>query len=364
MTSTSFRLPTLVRRPLRYTWVLGLGLLVVSVAGTGWMLNTQAADKSPRSGAEGSSAQQILVSAGFVDVEGGMRQLYPMLKLPNRIKEVKARESESVAKDAVLLTMDDTLAREDLKRAEADLKNAEALLEQAKQAPAKYELELKGQEQNIADKKDKLKAARAHVERLERLRERKLGSAEELDIADLTAKSLEKAVAAEEYKLEAMKLIDPKIDITRAQQQVKEKQAVRDQAQYMLDQCELKAPVEGTVTRVNVNPGDLLGPQPHQPAILFCPATPRIIRAEVQQEFANRVTVGAKATIQDESNSSGTWHGTVTQLADVYIQRRPIVQDQPFQLNDVRTREFIVKLDPGQAPLSINQRMRVTLGQQ
>jgi hypothetical protein len=33
-------------------------------------------------------------------------------------------------------------------------------------------------------------------------------------------------------------------------------------------------------------------------------------------------------------------------------------------LNDVRTREFIVELDPGQAPLSINQRMRVTLGHQ
>jgi multidrug resistance efflux pump len=160
-----------------------------------------------------------------------------------------------------------------------------------------------------------------------------------------------------------MKLYDPKADITRAEQQVKEKQAVRDQAQFALDQCELKAPVDGVVMRVNVNAGDLLGQQPHQPAILFCPATPRIIRAEVQQEFANRVSVGARATIQDESNSAGLWYGKVTRLADVYIQRRPIVQqDQPFQLNDVRTREFIVELDPGQPPLSINQRMRVTLG--
>jgi multidrug resistance efflux pump len=364
MNSPSFRLPTMVRRPLRYTWVFGLGLLVVSVAGTGVMLNTQAADKSPKSGADTSAPQLMVVCGGFVDVEGGMRQLYPMLIKPNRIKEVKVRESESVTKGAILLAMDETLTREDLKRAEADLKNAEALLEQARQAPAKHELELKGQEQNIADKKDKLKAARNQVDRLARLREKGLGSAEDLDIADLTAKSFEKAAAAEEFKLEAMKLIDPKNDITRAEQQVKEKQAVRDQAQYMLEQCELKAPVDGAVMRVSVNPGDLLGPQPHQAAFLFCPATPRIIRAEVQQEFANRVTVGASATIQDESNSTGTWHGRVTRLADVYIQRRPIVQDQPFQLNDVRTREFIVELDPGQAPLSINQRMRVTLGQQ
>ena len=62
MTSHSFRLPTMVRRPLRYTWVLGLGLLIVSVAGTGWMLNTQAADKAPKSGAEDSNSQQRLVA--------------------------------------------------------------------------------------------------------------------------------------------------------------------------------------------------------------------------------------------------------------------------------------------------------------
>jgi multidrug resistance efflux pump len=355
----------MVRRSMRYTWVFGLGLLVVSVAGTGWMMNTQAADKSPKSGAESSGSQQILVAAGFVDVEGGMRQLYPMLKLaPNRIKEVKAHESESVAKGAVLLTMDDMLAREDLKRAEADLKAAEAQLEQAKQAPAKQEIELKAQERNISVKKNMLSAARTAHDRAKRMRDKQLLSAEELESADLMVKGLEDAVAAEELKLEAMKLVDPRIDITRAEQQEIEKRAVRDQAQFMLDQCELKAPVDGTITRVNVNPGDLLGPQLHQPAILFCPATPRIIRAEVQQEFANRVAVGASATIQDESNSTGTWHGKVTRLADVYIQRRPIVQDQPFQLNDVRTREFIVELDPGQAPLSINQRMRVTLGHQ
>jgi multidrug resistance efflux pump len=327
-------------------------------------MNTQAADKSPKSGSESNGSQQMLVANGFVDIDGGMRQIYPMLVQPNRVKEVKVRESESAAKGAVLLTMDDTLAVENLKRADADLKAAEAQLEQAKQAPAKHDIEIKAQERTISDKKNKLDAAHKAHDRAKRMRDKQLLSAEELDAADLMVKSLEDAVAAEELKLDAMKLIDPKIDITRAEQQVKEKQAVRDQAQFMLDQCELKAPVDGTVTRVNVNPGDLLGPQPHQPAILFCPATPRIIRAEVQQEFANRVSVGALATIQDESNSTGTWRGKVTRLADVYIQRRPIVQDQPFQLNDVRTREFIVELDPGQAPLSINQRMRVTLGHQ
>jgi multidrug resistance efflux pump len=365
MTSLPFRLPTMVWRPLRYTWVLGLGLLVVSVAGTGWMLNThtQAADKSPKNGTESGISQLMVVCTGFVDVPGGIRQLYPMLAQPNHVREVKAHESESVTKDAVLLIMDDTLAQENLKRATADLKAAETQLEQAKQGPAKHELDIKSQERAISAKKYQLEAARKNADRAKRMREKQLGSAEEADAAELLAKSLEDAVAVEELKLEELNLLDPNKDVLRAQQQVEDKKAVRDSAQYLLGLCELKAPVDGAVMRVNVNPGDLLGPQPHQPAVLFCPATPRIIRAEVQQEFADRVSVGASAAIQDESNSAGTWRGKVTRLADFYIQRRPIVQqDQPFQLNDVRTREFIVELDPGQPPLSINQRMRVTLG--
>jgi multidrug resistance efflux pump len=293
-----------------------------------------------------------------------MRQLYPMLTQPNHVKEVKARESEPVAKDAVLLTMDDMLARTNLKRAEADLSAAEAQLEQAKQAPAKHDLELKAQERLISNKKNQLEAARTTSERAQRMREKKLLSAEEADAAELMVKSLEDAVAAEEFKLEGLKLVDPKIDITRAEKQVTDKQAVRDQAKYVLDACELKAPVDGTVIRISVNAGELLGPQPHQPAILFCPNTPRILRCEVYQEFAGRVSVGQTASIKDDTTSSGRWTGKVVRLSDVYTQRRPVVQDQPFQFNDVRTREFIVELDPGQAPLSINQRMQVELGNQ
>jgi multidrug resistance efflux pump len=366
MTSSAIRPATIARRLFRYTWILGVALLLVSVAGTGWMLNTQAADKAPKNGATVGSSDQITVVAAYGDVVGGMRQLYPILALPNHVKEVKIHENETVAKDAVLLTMDDMLARTTLARAEADLENAQAQLEQAKQAPAGHDFKIKGQEQAIAAKKDELSTAQNRLKRAQRLRAKELGvDQEDLDAADLLVKSLEHAVAVEELKLEGLKLVDPNLDVTRAEKQVKDKQAVRDQAQYMLDQCVLKAPVDGTAVRVTVNAGDLLGPQPHQAAILFCPNTPRILRGEVYQEFAGRVSVGQSATIQDDTTSSGSWHGKVTRLSDVYTQRRSIVhQDQPFQLNDVRIRECIIELDPGQPPISINQRMRVTLGNQ
>src|SRR5207244_9084019 len=99
--------------------------------------------------------------------------------------------------------------------------------------------------------------------------------------------------------------------------------------------------------------------QPKQPAILFCPDEERIVRAEVEQEFARRVTAGARATIQDDTTTSETWSGRVQRISDWYTHRRSILQE-PFQFNDVRTLECIIRLDPkADAKPRIGQRVRV-----
>ena len=95
--------------------------------------------------------------------------------------------------------------------------------------------------------------------------------------------------------------------------------------------------------------------------VLFCPDGPRLVRAEVEQEYASQVQVGQSATVQDDSGAAGTWHGRVARLSDWYTRRRSTL-DEPLQLNDVRTLECLIALDPGQPPLRIGQRIRVTIG--
>jgi multidrug resistance efflux pump len=337
-----------------------LALLVASVTGTGWILRSSAADKSGKGGDQ--QAGQKVVFHGIVDVDGGMRQLYPLLAQPNHVKEVNVKENETVKAGAVLLQMDDTLARTNLERAEADLKDSEVQLEKARKLVKKHEYDVDAQKLVISEKQNALDAANSTLDRVKKSREKGLASAEDVDTYTKLQKSAEDALKAEELKLKVLELDDPNLEITRAEQAAKAKKAVHEQADYALKQCELTAPVEGTIVRLNVNAGDLLAPQPRQPAILFCPNTPRILRAEIEQEFAGRVKVGDAASIQDDTTSSGSWRGKVVRLADVYTSRRSIVQDLPFQLNDVRTRECIIELEPGQPPLSINQQMRVTLG--
>jgi multidrug resistance efflux pump len=115
---------------------------------------------------------------------------------------------------------------------------------------------------------------------------------------------------------------------------------------------------------VQVSVGETLGASARQPAVLFCPNDPRIVRAEVEQEFAGRVSLGQKADIEDDATGGHKWTGKVERVSDWYSQRRSVLLE-PLQFNDVRTLECIVTIDPDSVepghPPRIGQRVRVIL---
>jgi multidrug resistance efflux pump len=198
--------------------------------------------------------------------------------------------------------------------------------------------------------------------RKEALRQTEYLNEQEIEAARAQIEELKAGLRAEEKKLEELKLNDPRESIRRAEAEVAARQGRLDQARLALAECDLKAPADGTVLRLFAVPGDVLGAQPRQPAVLFCPKGVRIIRAEVEQEFAGQVALGQVATIQDDTRAGFLGRGKVTGISDWYSHRRSMLQE-PLQLNDVRTLECIITLDPGQPLLRIGQRVRVTIGQ-
>ncbi len=177
-------------------------------------------------------------------------------------------------------------------------------------------------------------------------------------------RAAEELVGVEEAKLAAVKLeardIDSAIRLADIDQAAKKIQ--RAKAQLAVDEATVTARIDGSVLRLQMQAGDLLPAQPRMPPMIFCPATPRIVRAEVEQEFVNRVEEGQIATITDETaNGTGpVWKGKVVHLGDWMAPRRSILPD-PSQYHDVRTLECINAVDPGQAPLRNGQRVSVAL---
>jgi multidrug resistance efflux pump len=340
--------------------LVGLGLLAATTGGAVWVLHSRADDGTVQSKEENHTPARVdgAVCLGHVDVEGGVASLYPTQI--GRVSKVLVHEDETVKSGQVLLQLDDRPARFLEQQAEADLRAAEANLAQANKGPELHALKVAQQQQAIAIAQNKLSQAQLDFKHARNLFKSQNLNIESMQIAEVRVKEAEAAIKAQEKKLDELGLDDPKTNITRAESDVAAKKAQLEQARFALEECSLRAPFDGKVLRIFVSAGDTLGSQPKQPAIQFCPAAPRIIRAEVEQEFADRVVMGQVAEIQDDTNAGPTWHGKVARISDWYTHRRSILLE-PLQFNDVRTLECIIRLDRNDTPLRIGQRVRVHL---
>jgi multidrug resistance efflux pump len=341
--------------------LLGLAVLAASVIGTGWMLRSHASD------GKNTSAPPVeiekVIGFGFVDVEDGVAQLRP--DQGGQVLRIPVKENQAVKKGDVLVELDSRLARAKVDEAKADLEAAEAKLRGAEELPQAQKEKIAAQENLVVAAEKEVEAAQEQAAKAKRLE--KVGAPgatkEDYQVALRRIAQAEAMVRTRKAELRGLRLSKPQVLIDQAKGLVASKRAQLQQARNVLDQFTIKAPADGTVLRISTSVGDLIGPTRPEPAMIFCPGRPedRIVRAEIEQEFAAKVKPGMPAVVQDDSRLSGKWEGEVKSVSDWFAPRRSILLE-PRQFNDIRTLECIIKLKPGQPPLKIGQKMRVTLG--
>lgn len=349
-----------IPRPHRWPWILGILLLAVSGIGATWAIKGSDGNTGGGSSADDKSpAPTAVMSIGYVDVEAGVAHLHPTQQ---GIIESVAKEGDEVKKDAVILQIDPTVANLKVAEAQADLDAAEQQLTAARQLEKSRTYKLDQQEQAIL-------AAEATRAMFEAEKKQKLEIAKEtgtalptavLESLTATKAKLDAIVEAEKSKRKEIELIQPDVEAKRAEANKAAKKAQLDAAKWVLDQCSLKAPADGTILRVMVQKGEVLGPNPKVPAIQFVPKTKRIVRAEVLQEWASRVKKGQTVTIQDDTYAGDKLEGKVIRLSDWFGPKRNIVIE-PFMVNDVRTLECLIEITSPDANLRIGQRVRVRI---
>ena len=340
--------------PLAY--LLGLVTLIASTVGAGWVMNRSRAGHSSTFLPE--AAEPAVVCFGYVDGPSGVTALTPLVA--GRVNRVEVHENEPVNAGSVLIRLDDRLAQFRLRQVEASVAAARDKLTQAQKLPRQQQIKVAQQRAAIEAVKYRVEAARTTLARKRRQAEKEILGQTETDVTETLLHELEALYQVETGKLSELELNDPDAGVRLAQADVDAKEAQLDEARTALEEYALKAPADGTALRVLVNPGDVVGAQAKQPAVIFCPSGRRIVRAEVEQEFARSVAIGQAASIRDDSTGEGSWSGRVVRISDWYTQRRSIMPE-PLQYNDARTLECIIELDAGQPPLRIGQRVRVTL---
>jgi HlyD family secretion protein len=339
-------------RGTRFFVGLGIVLLLCTAIGAGWFFNQPATGTGPSSDAALTGV--VAFGLGYVDVPDGITLMHPLQV--GRVKMVQVKEGDEVKEGDLVLSVDNELQRLRLREALADLDAATREL-----ADAQRLLPL-NRENDIAIQKSKIEVLQIEHDAAKRELDKykKSESQPNLSAFEDKLKAAKAHIEAEQALLKKIQDIDVIGPVERLKDKVKAKQALADQAQRAVFECDLYAPADGVILRLYATPGDTLSSQPRLPAIQFCPNVPRIVRAEILQEFAEKIQVGQIAYIEDDTRAATRWKGQVVRVPQWLSNRRSILFE-PFQYNDVRMLECIVSIDAGGPPVRIGQRMRVII---
>jgi hypothetical protein len=262
---------------------------------------------------------------------------------------------------ATAASLRDGVARSRPAEAEVAVALARLQLLQAKKQPEAHRIRIAQQQAMRDAMHSRVEAARRVLAREQRLAKSAIITDSDRSISEEKIREAEALGRAEDRRLAELEAQDVEVEIDRAEFELKAAEARREQARLAVEECRLKAPRPGTVLRILVGPGDVLGSQPGQPAVLFAADGPQVIRAAVEQEFAGRIKQGEPALVRDHADPAATWRGRVGRVAGWYSQRRTVLHD-PSQLSDVHTLECLIVLEPGQLRLRLGQSVRIFIG--
>ena len=205
----------------------------------------------------GPVAAEGVVCFGLVDLEHGVTSLFPLQ--PGRVAEVLVQENQQVKAGTDLIRLEDAALRSRLAEAEAALELGRLQLAQAVKLPEQHKRRVAQQQAILDAATSRLTAARqVHAER-QKMPRNTPGAAIELATSDGHVCEMVALERAEVQRLAEINAQDIDADLRRAEHELAAAEARRDQARLALEECRVKAPRPGTVLRILVGPGDVLG---------------------------------------------------------------------------------------------------------
>ena len=128
-------------------------------------------------------------------------------------------------------------------------------------------------------------------------------------------------------------------------------------ARVNLEKLKIRAPIDGTILQLNINPGELATPSALQPVLSIANLTTLNVRAELDERDVSEIKLGQAASVRAAAFPGKEFAGTVTSIAPVVEPSRLGARgaEQPDRCRCV---EVVVKLaQPG--PLTTGMKVDV-----
>jgi RND family efflux transporter MFP subunit len=126
-------------------------------------------------------------------------------------------------------------------------------------------------------------------------------------------------------------------------------------ANYEIEARTLRAPLSGRIIARNVHVGDIVSAQAASDLFELLPDGPRIVRAELNEGFVSKVSVGMNAEVHADVDASRTFPARVVRIGEVFGPSKLLESGQ--DPTDTRDVECILELKD--ADLKIGQRVQV-----
>lgn len=132
-------------------------------------------------------------------------------------------------------------------------------------------------------------------------------------------------------------------------------------ARVNLEKLKIRAPIDGTVLQININPGELAAPSALQPLLSVANLSTLNVRAELDERDISEIKVGQEASVRAAAFPDKEFAGTVTSIAPV-VEPSRLSSRGPNNRADVDAVEVLVRLtQPG--PLVTGMKVDVYFGQ-
>ena len=217
---------------------------------------------------------------------------------PGRVVDLAVNEGDRVKVGQFLLQIDPRSLRTRVDSGSASLEAAEGSLEQLRPSVETSRVQLDQARRNLARQQDLWKQQLSTREALEKTENEVRGSESSLREREKQVSSQASRIAQERAGLES--------------------------ARYDLSKVRIESPIEGIVTRRNIQEGEtaVIGTMNNAGTVLLTLADMSVIQAEVEVDETNipNVVLGQAAKITIDALPDKTFHGRVTEIGNSPIQ--------------------------------------------
>ena len=257
-----------------------------------------ARDTSPAVTVEGIKARDLeaIVSAsGKIQPK---RLVNISAETPGRVVELAVNEGDRITRGQFLLQIDPKSLRTRVDGGTASLEAAGASLDQSRQSVQTARVQLEQASRNLARQRELWNQQLTTREALER-------AENEVRAAESSLQEREKLVSAQAARIE-------------------QERAGLESARYDLSKVRIESPIDGIVTRRNIQQGEtaVIGTMNNAGTVLLTLADMSVIQAEVEVDETNipQVALGQHAKVVIDALPDKTFTGRVTEIGNSPIQ--------------------------------------------